>query len=579
MTDTAATSSSDPPRPRRNVPKPIDVTHRGVPGRPPQSGKDNHDSMHSSTACAPDSPSSPARTAAPSAPDSTPGPSRSSPATTSNATWSSAPSTSPGSSTAPIAPGPHGSRPTSCRPAPRRPSRRPTRSWCWDVASSGTPADRSNSTPSSAASLGSPMRVSWSQDIEDPDEPGRLVNRLEGTALGCAWLLDRWNELRDLLEDGLKWQAPDRFKATRLLGKQPLEPIDDLQVRWIHLCASAMDPECEHEFGDVTNELHSAEWERFVERLEARDAWREKPEDAEVARAALLELVSEQEERLETLLAAHLERESAADPDALGFQDTAEGERLRRYQMACNRTLLRILETLRKRHREADQAKEGGKRGRKSSGAASGVESSDRGGPAARDLRPGDRAGSGDPRQQSEVVLSDDSARRDPGPRPSCWATVSRPRPQPDRRSPDPRERDERSHRPSWSGSDSPAPSRRKSLPPIFTDHSPGTNEATDPARSDAGPLAAALARLALLLLVGLSTAFAASAGVIGPDSSPRMPRDTTGLQVAARKGLRRSTRHVPGPSASDRHASSRCPGASDGESFRSDETCRGHSR
>ncbi len=229
--------------------------------------------------------------------------------------------------------------------------------------------------PQFRASLGSPMRVSWSQDIEDPDEPGRLVNRLEGMALGCAWLLDRWNELGDLLEDGLKWQAPDRFKATRLLGKQPLEPIDDLQVRWIHLCVSAMDPECEGEFGDLITELHTAEWDRFVERLEARDAWRDKPEEAEVARAALLELVSEQEERLETLLAAHLERESAADPDALGFQDTAEGERLRRYQIACNQTLLRILETLRRRHREADRAKEGSKRGRRSSVAASGVES------------------------------------------------------------------------------------------------------------------------------------------------------------------------------------------------------------
>ena len=219
------------------------------------------------------------------------------------------------------------------------------------------------------------MRVSWSMDIEDPDEPARLVNRLEGTALGCAWLLDRWNELGDLLEDGLKWQAPDRFKATRLLGKQPVEPIDDLQVRWIHLCTSAMDPECQHEFGDIANELSFAEKKRFIERLAGRDAWREKPKDAETAKAALLELVSEKTERLEQLLAAHLERESAADPDALGFQDTKEGERLRRYQMACNRTLLRILETLRRRHRESDNAKIVGKRGRKSPDTASGVES------------------------------------------------------------------------------------------------------------------------------------------------------------------------------------------------------------
>ena len=70
-----------------------------------------------------------------------------------------------------------------------------------------------------------------------------MVNRLEGTALGCAWLLDRWDDLRELLEDGLKWQAPDRFKAIRLLGKQPLEAMDDERVMMIYLACGAMDPE------------------------------------------------------------------------------------------------------------------------------------------------------------------------------------------------------------------------------------------------------------------------------------------------------------------------------------------------
>ncbi len=38
-----------------------------------------------------------------------------------------------------------------------------------------------------------------------------------------------------------------------------------------------------------------------------------------------------------------------------GFEDSDAGERLRRYQLAGNRTLMRILEILRRRHREADQ--------------------------------------------------------------------------------------------------------------------------------------------------------------------------------------------------------------------------------
>ena len=38
--------------------------------------------------------------------------------------------------------------------------------------------------PQFEKTIGDPMRVSWSMDIEDPDEPGRLVNRLENSLAG-----------------------------------------------------------------------------------------------------------------------------------------------------------------------------------------------------------------------------------------------------------------------------------------------------------------------------------------------------------------------------------------------------------
>ena len=40
--------------------------------------------------------------------------------------------------------------------------------------------------------------VSWSGDVDDPNNPGQLVFSLESTAEGCDWLLDRWAELRSL---------------------------------------------------------------------------------------------------------------------------------------------------------------------------------------------------------------------------------------------------------------------------------------------------------------------------------------------------------------------------------------------
>src|SRR5262249_48629993 len=69
-------------------------------------------------------------------------------------------------------------------------------------------------------------RVSSSGLSDAPDAPPRLLLHLEATAEGCRWLLDRWAELGALLDRGLSWQAPDKLKAIRLLGRQPLEAAD-----------------------------------------------------------------------------------------------------------------------------------------------------------------------------------------------------------------------------------------------------------------------------------------------------------------------------------------------------------------
>ncbi len=212
--------------------------------------------------------------------------------------------------------------------------------------------------PQFERTIGDPMRVSWSSDIEDPDEPARLVNRLESTAMGCAWLLDRWGDLQGVLDGGLKWQSPDRFIAIRLLGKQPLDPVLEPQVRLVYLAAWAMEPEAKHPFADVTNELHAAERTRFVERLEGREAWEEAMESPEAGRTALVTLVAEQVKRLEDLLARHLDRDVAAGVDRLEFDDSHAGELIRRYQISCNRTLIRVLQTYFKVRNAVERASE-----------------------------------------------------------------------------------------------------------------------------------------------------------------------------------------------------------------------------
>jgi hypothetical protein len=210
--------------------------------------------------------------------------------------------------------------------------------------------------PQFEKSYGPSVRASWSGNIEDPHEPARLLNRLESSALGCAWLLDRWGELRDLLDGGLKWQSPDRFAAIRLLGKQPMDPVGDPQVRRIYMACWAMEPEAKHPFADVDTDLHADEKTRFLERLKDRRAWEEAPEGPEAGRAALAALVAEQVSRLEDILARHLDRDAAAGVNRREFDDSHAGELVRRYQLACNRTLVRVLQTYFKVRNEVERA-------------------------------------------------------------------------------------------------------------------------------------------------------------------------------------------------------------------------------
>ncbi len=56
----------------------------------------------------------------------------------------------------------------------------------------------------------------------DPNKPSRIVRRLEKTSAGCEFLLREWKRLRALAETGF-WLAPDRFRAARMLGRQPVD--------------------------------------------------------------------------------------------------------------------------------------------------------------------------------------------------------------------------------------------------------------------------------------------------------------------------------------------------------------------
>src|SRR5262249_2215770 len=142
------------------------------------------------------------------------------------------------------------------------------------------------------------------------------------------WLMDRWGELRVILERGLKWQAPDRFKAIRMLGAQPMDAADDQRVLSIYLACDAMDPKAMI-FQDLACELGYDEAERYTERVQGRGYPGLKLADPVAGREVLLAIVGQVVARLEVLLGVHREREAAGElgwGDAHAFDDSAEGK-------------------------------------------------------------------------------------------------------------------------------------------------------------------------------------------------------------------------------------------------------------
>src|SRR5579883_2863088 len=198
-------------------------------------------------------------------------------------------------------------------------------------------------------------RISWPTAVDDPINPAQIVNRLEMTAPGCRWLLDRWAELRRRLEAGLKWQAPDRLRAIRLLGAQPMDVMDDERVFMIYLACDAMDPGGQPCLADLRAELAIDEAEHVRERWFGRQPERFRPKDPAAGKAVLLALIEQAVTRLEVLLGVHREREAVSRPgrlDGLAFEDSAEGERLRRYQLGIDRALHRALNQIFKVRKE-----------------------------------------------------------------------------------------------------------------------------------------------------------------------------------------------------------------------------------
>ena len=192
-------------------------------------------------------------------------------------------------------------------------------------------------------------RTSFCESPDDPDQPALLVRRLQSSAAGCQWMLDHWAELESLVECDLAWLSPDKLKAIRLLGMQPIDAVDDLDVARIFLACFVIRGSTGDPFLEILHELYTREEVIFRSQLAARKLTMFLPEDAAEAREMLQEIVARAKAGLTTRVEALRERDNkinALAADRLAFDDSAPGELLRRYETTSGRALNRTLELL-----------------------------------------------------------------------------------------------------------------------------------------------------------------------------------------------------------------------------------------
>ena len=165
-----------------------------------------------------------------------------------------------------------------------------------------------------------------------------------------------------LLDRNSAWTYGDMFRLIRLLGKYPVEAINDPKLNAIFLAWDAVVPGWAERFWKECKKckpVHDPGFSDF-------GRWREiaeRPADAAAATTFFERLMDEQVARLEELLEVH-EEIAGDDPaelaDCASFDGSAEGERLRRSLSAQRRELRQTLELLMKMQKSENHGHAGG---------------------------------------------------------------------------------------------------------------------------------------------------------------------------------------------------------------------------
>ena len=202
--------------------------------------------------------------------------------------------------------------------------------------------------------------ASFSGKADDPNEPAKILIELEKTEFGCQLLLDEWTYLKSKLES--RWESPDRFRAIRLLGAQPIDAKEQRHVAEIFLASHVKTGDNTNPFQDLKDEMLPSKTENMEE--EVYQKWPDivRKNQKAAGRQLLSRLVEENMKRLVAKLEAFC-------PEACGkkvfrkqsFDDSPEGKRLKLQVQKLDASVDRRLSKIRKECR-GDQGDSGSRR-------------------------------------------------------------------------------------------------------------------------------------------------------------------------------------------------------------------------
>ncbi len=210
----------------------------------------------------------------------------------------------------------------------------------------------------SSAACGGPT-TSALKTPDDPNHPSKVVRRLESSEKGCQSLIGYWQMLRGRLEGGLDWQGQDRLKCVRMLGKQPLDALEDQQIWLVFAGSFALHPKGKDPFQDLKSEMGTVEFTSFLDRVLSRWPLLLDASDTPKARQTMFDLVDRNLERLEAKVEVH--RQLAAGragklAAGLGSDHSKEGQQLTRFETASVRRKQRCLDAFWRYRREMRRA-------------------------------------------------------------------------------------------------------------------------------------------------------------------------------------------------------------------------------